>query len=405
MSIEVRPFSGRARDFFDATEVAFGGRLNPEDVAVFEPLFEADRALGAYDGVQLVGTAGVYSFGLTVPGGELPAAGVTAVGVHPTHRRRGILRRLMRRQLDDVRQRGEPLAVLWASEGVIYQRFGYGLATLMASFELERERSGFRVPVVPAGSMRLLERDEAELLFPPIFERVRPARPGFWTRSAAIWKEFFHDPERWRRGAGPAFLAIHAVDGKADGYVRYRIKDEWDDRGSRSTLIVTEAIATTPLADREIWRYLLDVDLVSRVKAWGQAADHPLLLLLNEPRRLGFTLGDALWLRIVDVEAALAGRSYAGEGRLVIELRDEFCPWNAGRWAIETGGEGARVTRAEEDAELGLDAADLAALYLGAFSVQQLLGAGRGEELRPGAAARADILLRTAQAPWCPRVF
>jgi predicted acetyltransferase len=405
MSIEIRPFSGAAREFAGVIETAFGGELHAEDLPFFERMFEPDRALGAYDGERPVGTAGIFSFDLTTPGGELPAAGVTAVGVQPTHRRRGILRQLMRRQLDDVHERGEPLAVLWASEGSIYQRFGYGLATIHGTFELERERSGFRVPMEPVGRMRLLDRSEAEDVLPTIFERVRPTRPGFWSRSPALWSEFFHDPERWRRGAGPAFLAVHEVDGQPDAYARYRIKDDWDDRGSRSTLIVTEAIAATPLATRELWRYLFDVDLVFKVKAWGQAPDHPLLLLLNEPRRLGFTLSDALWLRIVDVEKALAGRTYASEGRVVIELRDEFCPWNAGRWALEAGRDGGHTTRTDDDADMALDANDLAAIYLGAFSVAQLLRAGRGDELQPGAAARADALFRTDVAPWCPRVF
>jgi predicted acetyltransferase len=405
MQTEIRTYTGSARDFLDAAEIAFGARLNDDDLAAFEPLFEEDRALGAYDGERLVGTAGIISFCLTVPGAELPAAGVTAVGVHPTHRRRGILRQLMRRQLDDIHERGEALAVLWASEGQIYQRFGYGLATLNGSFELERERSGFRTPFAPAGTVRLLERDEAERLFPAVFDAQRPLRPGFWSRSPEMWKEFFHDPERWRRGAGPAFLAAHETEGQADGYVRYRIKDEWDERGSRSTLIVTELIALSPSATRETWRYLFDIDLVARIKASNQPVDHPLLLMLSEPRRLGFTVSDAMWLRIVDVEAALRQRTYAEDGRLVIELRDEFCPWNAGRWALEVDDGGVEVRRTDNAADLAMDAIDLGALYLGAFSAHALLAAGRGEELRSGAATRGDRLLRTDHAPWCPRVF
>jgi len=405
MTIEVKPHSGGAREFFQSAEIAFGEHFEADDLPVLEPLFEQDRALAAHDGDRMVGNATIISFDLTVPGGALAAAGVSAVGVQPTHRRRGILRQMMRRQLDDVHERGEPLAVLWASEGGIYQRFGYGLATLAAGIEIERSRTAYRLPHAPSGSIRFVTREEAGELFPSLYERLVPKRAGFFTRSRAFWSSLFYDPERWRHGGGPAFYVVHEVDGMVDGYARYRIHDEWEPTGSKSRLVVMELMSENPAAHLDLWRFLFDVDLMATVVGRFLAVDDPLLLAVAEPRRLRFTVGDALWLRIVDVAAALVGRRYKGSGRLVIELHDEFCPWNAGTWAIEVEDGRATVQPSADPVDLELDVTDLAALYLGAFTVGQLLAAGRGRERIAGSGARLDGLLVSDRAPWCPAVF
>ncbi len=185
MSVDIRLYDGTFHDFMGAVLLPFAWTIKEEDEALFEPVVELDRALAAYDGDRVVATAAAFSFSVTVPGGELPMAGVTMVGVHPTHRRRGLLRQLMRRQLDDVHARGEPLAGLWASEGLIYQRFGYGLATLGAGFAVDRARSAFRSPHEWSGTLRLLERRAAEELIPPLHAAARPQRPGAFDRSAA----------------------------------------------------------------------------------------------------------------------------------------------------------------------------------------------------------------------------
>lgn len=406
MQIEIRRFAGDTRSWFDTVEIAFGDRVVADDLPVMERIHEPDRALGAYDGDTPVGTAGIFSYALTVPGGELPAAGVTSVGVHPTHRRRGILRQLMRRQLDDVRDAGEAIAVLWASEGSIYQRFGYGLATMRMSWEVDRHRALFRNEQSAAGEMRLVEPDEAARLMPEIYDRHRPLRPGCYARSAANWRaETFHDPEHRRHGGSPRFFAIHETDGRPDGYIAYRIVGNWGPRGAAGRLDVSELLGLTPDAERDLWRYAFGVDLIATISAWNQPVDSPLLLWVGELRRLGPTLGDALWLRIVDVVGALEARTYAAEGSLTFELTDAFMEHNAGTWTLEAGTGGARLTRSDRAAELALDTTDLAALYLGTFSPTRLLRADRIVELRPGAAAAADALFRADIAPWCPKVF
>ncbi|HVL53792.1 MAG TPA: GNAT family N-acetyltransferase, partial [Vitreimonas sp.] len=300
MQTDVRPFSGKPADFFRAGILAFGEHPRDEELTDWEPRFEADRAFAAYDGDRIVGTAGSFGFQLTVPGGVLPAAGVTIVGVQPTHRRRGILRRMMRAQLDAIHDLGEPLAILWASEGNIYQRFGYGLGSLRAGIDVPRDRNAFRTPHQPAGSVRYVDLDDAKRLFPPIFESVRTQRPGAFARTDAYWThDFFPDPEHWRKGAGAAFHVVHETHGAPDGYARYRIKEEWD-TGPNSALQIVELMASNPAAHRDLWRFLLDIDLVGHVDAWNLPTDDPIVLLVAEPRRLKSTFGDGLWLRVVD---------------------------------------------------------------------------------------------------------
>jgi len=226
-----------------------------------------------------------------------------------------------------------------------------------------------------------------------------------FARSSEWWREYrLPDPEHRRRGAGPRFIALLELDGSPEAYAFYRVRDSWDEGFANSRLLVLEAIATTPVAVREIWRFLFGIDLVARVEASFLPVDHPLTLLVTESRRLRARIGDGLWLRILDVERALASRSYAGAGSLVLELRDEFVPDNAGAWTLEAGADGASARRGG-DAELRLDIRDLASAYLGGFSFGRLAAAGLVEELAPGAVDRADGLFRTAQAPWCPQVF
>ena len=406
MEIDVRPFDGEPRQFFEAGELAFAEHLRDEDAAAYEGVFEADRAIAAYDGDRVVGTAGIFSFDFTIPGGVVPAAGVTIVGVQPTHRRRGVLRRMMRMQLDAVHDRGEALAILWASEGSIYQRFGYGLATMLTRLSVERDRSAFRLPHTPSGTIRFIELDEAKRALPAVHEAVAPTRPGFFARTPAFWdSETFRDPEHWRRGAGAAFYIVHEVAGEVDGYARYRIRDQWEDSGPKSTVVLTEKLATNPAADLDLWRFLLDIDLMAKLDGWNVAPDDPLILNALEPRRLGIGLGDGLWLRVVDVSAALAQRRYAADGRVVLEIADEFCDWNDGRWSltVETGT--PLVEPTTDAADLVLDVTDLGAAYLGAFSFTRLADAARLRELQPGALSRADAMFRTHRPPWCPKVF
>jgi predicted acetyltransferase len=369
--------------------------------------WEPDRIIAALDGERPVATAGAFSFRMGVPGGEAAAAGVTLVGVSPAYRRRGILRSMMRHQLDDVHARGEPLAVLWASEGAIYQRFGYGLATLSGSFEIACERAAFVRPTPPEGNVRLVDLEEALGIFPALYDRVRVGTPGMIARSEMWWRwVMLHDTDRARGESGIKFLAVYEAGGEVEGTAIYRVKPDWDERGPKGTLHAIEVLADTPRAVRDLWRWLLDIDLVSQVRAVRTPVPHPLQLLMAEPRRLGFTVGDGIWLRIVDVPAALSARTYGRPGALVLDIRDAFCPWNAGRWRLVAGEDGqGLVEPAPQAPDLVLEAGDLAAAYLGTFRLSELARVGRAVECTPGALLRADAMFAAGRAPWCSTMF
>jgi len=398
------------RAFLAPLIVAFGEDLTDAEFEDWRRTLEPDRLVAAFDGEIPVAAAAALTFRLTVPGGDVGAAGVTAVGVEPGHRRQGILRTLMRQQLDDVRGRGEPVAILWASESAIYQRFGYGLGTLNGTFEIDRGRTAWLRPGRPEGRMRLVDPAEALATFPPVYERMRAVTPGALSRTEDWWRwGTLHDAEYSRRGAGPKFRYLYEVDGGAEGYALYRVKTDWDERGSKSQLLVVEAMALSPRAERAVWGFLFGVDLVRTTKAGRVPVPHPLLLELADPRALGITTGDGLWVRLVDLPAALAARRYGAAGTLVLEVADSFCPWNAGRWRLvatgEPGDAAAVVERTDAPADLALDVADLAAAYLGGFRVSDLARAGRVEELVPGGLRRADALFAADRTPWCATMF
>jgi predicted acetyltransferase len=406
VDVEIRrPDPDEFDRFGQAVATAFGHGMDAEQLARIRRYAELDRDLAAYADGAMVGTAAAHRFGLTVPGGELPAAGVTAVTVQPTHRRRGILTRLMQHQLRLLREWEEPLAVLWASEGSIYPRYGYGLASLNGRLDADRDVPLLPIESEPDGQVRLVSEQEAAELFPRVWEPARAVTPGFFSRTPGWWEAHVLADVPWRaRGGGTLFRAVLETQGEPQAYALYRLR--WESSGfvHENRLLVEEAIGATPAATRAMWRYLFGVDLVARVVARLLPADFFLLGLAAETPRLRFSLGDGLWLRLVDVAKALAGRGYAAEGTLELELADDVCPWNASVWRLEAAPEGGRMRRVG-DPELRLDASALASAYLGGFSFASLVAAGRVVELKPGAAARADSLFRTDLAPWCPETF
>lgn len=374
----------------------FGTRPEPEEVERVGAILPAERVHAAFEDGAIVGGAGAYLFETTVPGGaQVPTAGVMAVGVLPTHRRRGVLTKLMRRQLTDAHERGEPLATLFASEGAIYGRFGYGVASLAGHIELPKEHA-LLWDDEPLGQARLLEtEDEALELLPGIYERVQPETVGMFTRTPDWWRvRRFHS---WR---GKQVRAVIDLDGRPEAYALYRLEFAARHMVTETKLEVHEALGTSPRALAAIWRFLIGIDWVARIDASWLPLDHPLFLWLREPRRMDFEVGEAVWVRLVDVGAALAARR-CGDGAIVLDVHDEFCPWNTTRWRVS----GDSVDRTTAEADLRLDVSQLGSVYLGGFTFDQLRRAGRLEELKPGAVARADELFRTERQPWCPELF
>jgi predicted acetyltransferase len=401
--IEVRPCSAEEQlDALRPISHYFGSPPTEESVERWRRLQPPERMHVALENGGVVGGAGAFPFQLTVPGAQLPCAGVTVVAVLPTHLRRGIMRAMMRAQLDDLHERGEPVAALWASDERIYGRYGYGLASLCGEINLSRDYADFADEHEPVGRTRLVTLEEALELFPAVYDRARESTPGMFSRSRDWWevRRLLDLPER-RQGAGEHVRAVHEVDGAVDAYAVYRVHPGFEDGVSVGFTNVIEAVGASDAGTREIWRFLLGVDWMASVKAALLPVDHPLFLLMAQPRRLRFRVADALWVRLVDVRAALSGRSYAADGPLVLEVADTFCPWNEGRWKLEAGA----ASRTDEEPDLRCDVGVLGSVYLGGFTFAQLARAGRFEELRAGAFERADALFRSDRAPWCPEIF
>lgn len=343
---------------------------------------------------------------MTVPGGgSLPCAGVTRVSVRATHRRRGLLTAMMRKQLDDMHQRGEPLAALYASEAPIYGRYGYGLATYGGVLEVDRARGAFAHPLDAPTNITMVDVPAGVKAFAQVWERARPNQPGMLTLDERWWRYLLADLESQREAASPHYRVVYRTGDGPAGFALYRIKLAWNASGPIGELRLEFLNAVTADAYAALWRYILDVDLIAKITGSMRPIDEPLRFLLADSRQPKMSIEDGLWVRLVDVPQALAGRRYAVDGRLVVRVRDAFCPWNEGRFEIDGGPDAARCQSCDTSPDLDLDVADLGAVYLGGNRWRVLHEAGRVAELHPGAVARADAMFATDRAPWCPSHF
>jgi predicted acetyltransferase len=396
--------------WYDALEVAFGVAEKPERRETWRALTEVDRSLGVWEGDSAVGGAGAYSFHLAVPGGALlPAAGVTMVGVLPTHRRRGVLTALMRHQLDEVHERGESLAVLTASEPAIYGRYGYGLASWRLAVRIDRTRVRVERPEDGRIRLRLAEPAAAAADCERLYGELVPRRPGMLARRPGWERLPLLDPPGERDGHTPlqCVLAEDPADGTLLGYARYSTRMSWEHAGAAGEVRVREVTAATAGARAALWGFLLELDLTDTVVADDLPVDDPLLHLVSDPRRLRPQLSDALFVRVVEVGDALRSRHYAAPVDLVLEVEDEFCPWNTGRWHLHAAGpeKPAACEPTDAPAGLALSVRELGAAYLGGASLASLAAAGLVRELRPGALAEAATAFGWPVAPWLPHTF
>ncbi len=287
-------------------------------------------------------------------------------------------------------------------EETIYGRFGYGLAAFCGEISLAHEHTAFAERFEPEGTMHFLDPEEALEAIPPVFERIRLQWPGMFSRNPLWWENReLKDPEERREGAGPKRWIAYEHDGQIDGYAVYRHKPGWEQGSTVAELQVVEALGATPTATRDVWGYLCAIDWKATIKTFLVPPDHPLFLLLATPRRLHYRMGDGLWVRLVDVGAALSGRRYSDDGAVVFDVKDDFCPWNEGRWKLE----GGAAARTDDAADLSLPVQSLASAFLGGVSFAALARAGRVEELTDGALWRADALFRWDRHPWCPEIF
>ncbi|MFI6205091.1 GNAT family N-acetyltransferase [Streptomyces sp. NPDC051041] len=387
---------------------AFSGVPEPdEERELWDSLTEHDRSLGAWDGDECVGTAGAFSFRVTVPGGaSVPAAGVTGVSVAATHRRRGILTSMMRRQLDDVRSWGEPLAVLTASEPEIYGRFGYGAASFQLGAEIDTGRVRLAVPP-GTDDVRLRYAAPADVLeaCEAVYAHVVPRRPGMLARRPGWERLGLLDPESAREGASPLQCVVASRDGGTTGFARFRVRLGWGPAGHDGTVILKDLYALDPATEAALWRFLFGIDLTTTLVVNGRPVDEAWQYQVSDIRRCRLRLRDQGHVRLVDVGAALQARTYQAPVDVVFEVEDAFCPWNAGRWRLSGDAKGASCARTSDAADLALSARELAEAYLGGVSLAALGAAGRVRELRQGALAEASVGFASTVAPWLPHGF
>jgi predicted acetyltransferase len=395
-------------EWYDSLIRAFGGvPESAEERELWRELTEHDRSIGVWDDGRCVGTAGAFSFRVTVPGGaSVPAAGVTMVGVAGTHRRRGTLTSMMRRQLDDVRSWGEPLAVLTASEPVIYGRFGYGVGTYHLNADIDTTRVRLSLPP-GTDDVRLRYAAPADVLdaCEAVYARLVPRRPGMVARAPGWERVGLLDPESDRGGASPLQCVVAERDGEVVGFVRYRVKADWEPTGPNGTVVVSDLEALDPAGHGALWRFLFDLDLTSRVDVRRRPVDETWQYLVSDVRRCSLLVRDSLHVRLVDVGAALEARTYQSPVDVVLDVEDAFCPWNSGRWRLSGDAKGASCERTTDPADLALSVKELGSAYLGGVSLAALAGAGLVREVRRGALAEAAVGFGSAVAPWLPHGF
>jgi predicted acetyltransferase len=363
-----------------------------------------ERSIAAFDRDQIVGTVYSYDFELTLPGRvQIDAAGVTAVGVLPTHKRRGLLTGLKTRQLREAKERGEALAILIASESVIYGRFGYGVSSYLFDVEIETRWGAFRPGLEDIGGrVSFVDEATADKIFPEVYERWWKQQPGAVPRTDEWWWLVRQE----RKPGAEAHVIYESDDGEVEGYIRYSTRSKWDAGLADSTIAGQDFVTITPRSRRALWRHVLDVDLVRSVGMGAQAVDDPIRWWLANPRALKVTrYGDFIWTRVLDIARSLATRRYRLDTELVLEIDDAMFGDNSGRYLLAIAGGEATCERTDRSPDLVMPVSSVGCLLLGGVSASSLARGGRIEERSDGALARCDAAFSSEIAPWSATWF
>ncbi len=414
MSVEIRNYlegfadrEAAIRKIAEVDETAFGEGFSDEEIS--SPLFgvlDDDRTFLAWEADQVVGVSANFSLEVSVPGGSVPAAGVTFIGVRPTHRRRGVMTTMLDNLHADGLSRSEPIAVLWAAETAIYPRFGYGRATRRLFTEIKRAHGGLsNAPEDSSIRLRMMNSSDDYSLTQPIYSAVRGARGGVPAMDDRWHARQTWDPPSSRNGASSLYTVVAEDDTGVRGFMRYNVKPDWNDSHDDGTLNIYRLMSADPAAHAALWRYAVTFDLMAKVKWFNAPVDDPIQLWLEYPRHATRQIEDALYVRVLDLQSAIAARTLSTECDVVVDITDNRFPENAGRWRIAGGPKGTTCERTKEPADVALDIRLIGAAYLGDASLHEFAKAGWIEELRPGAVTALDGALRTETPPYCPFIF
>lgn len=392
--------------FRTAVVRAFGHDYKPDPQldARFEASFDLGLCIGAFDGNQLVGTFSSFDLDLNIPGGLVPMAGTTIVSVMPTHRRQGLLRRMMRLHLHQAIDRGQPLAALWATDFGIYGRFGYGPANTTREVGFDTRKALVPRPE-PGVALRMVEADEGGEIAPTVYADAIASIPGTYQRPGWWWKHrVLLDHPEFRGGMGEERWVVAESSGVPVGYARYRVKMAWESSGPDGKLTISEVLGTTDAAYRALWYHLSHVDLFPNVSHWNLPEDSVLPWIISDPRHLTYATWEALWVRLLDIPSALEARAYTTDGRVIIAIEDSFMTQVGGTFEVNVTNGRAKVERTEAAPDLTMDVADLGSLYLGHHRAEQLRKAGRIKGA-PEALDTLDQLLSWPVRSWTQEIF
>ena len=400
----------RSAEVLDVDSWAFASDDPAEEAAQALAALPWDRAAGIEgpDGT-LVAFHASFPFSLPVPGGSAPAAALTSVGVHPAHRRKGLLSEMVRDHLKRSRERGEVASALFAAEQAIYGRFGYGRAAFDLRMTIPRGAALRPVAGASGLTVRMERIDVARHgdLVETVHLAAGAGRPGWVARSSIALQEYHLRPAESRRQGSERLKILVVEDGPTPvGYALFARKGDWTAQGPRGVVRVREAVTTSPAAAHRLWSTLIDLDLMATIETWLQPVDDPLLQLLVDSRAAAPRIVDNLWVRILDLPAALMGRRYPSPVDVVLEVTDALIPENAGRWRLVGGPDGATVDAAPNaEPDLSLDIRELGAAYLGGISLAALGTAGLVTEHRAGALLAAAAAFSWPLAPVCSWIF
>jgi predicted acetyltransferase len=410
MTIEYRQITqAEHRSFGVVIERGFGFHYEPsqERYRNDRQLLMPSMTMAAIDDGEVVGTSAAHPFESAVPGGAIiKNAGVTAVTVSATHRRQGLLNGMMSRLLKQEREKGHLVASLWASESIIYGRYGYGMAIQHENFTIDTRKAALKtMPEVP-GKIRFVSGDDAAKAIPLAWEAAVLANVGIPRRDEASWEHFMMEVNGGGGDWGKPWLIVYEEDGAPLGYAKYMLKElHVFGEQTHGLLNADHVVHATPAAHAALWNHLLNVDLYDTLNTWCSPSDDSLPWMLADQRQVVRKPYDGVWYRLLDVAEALSARTYLAEGSLVLEVEDSFIPEWGGRFELTGGPDGATCVPTTKTPDITLPTASLATIYLGGVRLGDLERAGRAEENTEGSIALADAMFASVKAPWCPMMF